>query len=65
MDTKKSPAQLYRRLLELIKPYWVKLALAMACMVFVSLLTAAQAYLVKPALDDIFIRQDTKKLFLL
>jgi len=65
MDTKKNPAQLYRRLLELIKPYWVKLALAMACMVFVSLLTAAQAYLVKPALDDIFIRQDTKKLFLL
>ena len=65
MDTKKSSAQLYRRLLELIKPYWVKLALAMACMVFVSLLTAAQAYLVKPALDDIFIRQDTKKLFLL
>jgi ATP-binding cassette, subfamily B, bacterial MsbA len=64
-DTKKNPAQLYRRLLELVKPYWVKLALAMACMVFVSLFTAAQAYLVKPALDDIFIRQDTKKLFLL
>ena len=64
-DTKKNPVQLYRRLLELVKPYWVKLALAMACMVFVSLFTAAQAYLVKPALDDIFIRQDTKKLFLL
>ena len=63
--TKNDLARSYRRLLELVKPYWVKLALAMACMIFVSLLTAAQAYLVKPALDDIFIRQDTKKLFLL
>src|SRR4030043_154947 len=49
---------LYRRLLELIKPYWFKLALAMICMVFVSLLTATQAFLVKPALDGVFFNKN-------
>lgn len=56
---------LYRRLLQLIKPYWMKLASAMLCMVFVSLLTSAQAFLVKPALDEIFLKKDEKSLFLL
>ena len=56
---------LYRRLLDLVKPYWVKLAFAMACMAFVSLLTAAQAFLVKPALDDVFLKKDARMLFLL
>jgi subfamily B ATP-binding cassette protein MsbA len=49
---------LYRRLLELVKPYWAKLALAMVCMVFVSFLTAAQAFLVKPALDGVFLKTE-------
>ena len=48
----------YRRLFELVKPYWAKLALAMVCMVFVSLLTAAQAFLVKPALDGVFLKTE-------
>ena len=56
---------LYRRLIELIKPYWSKLTIAMVCMVFVSLLEGGQAYLVKPALDEVFINKDAKKLFLL
>jgi ATP-binding cassette, subfamily B, bacterial MsbA len=56
---------LYRRLLGLVKPYWVKLLIAMICMAFVSLLTAAQAYLVQPALDDVFLKKDTRMLFLL
>ena len=56
---------LYRRLIELIKPYWNKLTIAMICMVFVSLLEGGQAYLVKPALDEVFINKDAKKLFLL
>ena len=56
---------LYRRLLELIKPYRTKLVLAMICMAFVSLLTAGQAYLVQPALDDVFMKKDEKMLFLL
>jgi len=56
---------LYRRLLDLVKPYRVKLAFAMICMLFVSLLTAAQAFLVQPALDDVFLKKDLKILFLL
>ena len=56
---------LYRRLLELVKPYWTKVILAMVCMAFVSLFTAAQAYLVQPALDDVFLKKDEKMLFLL
>jgi subfamily B ATP-binding cassette protein MsbA len=56
---------LYRRLLTLVKPYWVKLIFAMICMIFVSLLTAAQAFLVKPALDGVFLNKDERTLFLL
>ncbi len=56
---------LYRRLLELVKPYWAKLAVAMGFMVAVALMTSAQAYLVKPALDDVFLKKDAKMLFLL
>ena len=56
---------LYRRLLDLVRPYWVKLGLAMVCMVFVSLFTAAQAFLVKPALDDVFLKKDVNMLYLL
>jgi subfamily B ATP-binding cassette protein MsbA len=56
---------LYRRLLELVKPYWLKLGLAMICMLFVSLLTAGQAFLVKPALDDVFLKKDARMLLLL
>jgi ATP-binding cassette, subfamily B, bacterial MsbA len=56
---------LYRRLLELIKPYRTKLIFAMIFMAFVSLLTAGQAYLVQPALDDVFMKKDEKMLFLL
>ena len=56
---------LYRRLLELLKPYWTKVVFAMICMAFVSLFTAAQAYLVQPALDDVFLKKDERMLFLL
>lgn len=55
----------FRRLFDLVKPYWVKLGLAMICMLFVSLLTAAQAFLVKPALDDVFLKKDVNMVFLL
>ncbi len=49
---------LYRRLFDLVKPYWFKLGGAMICMLFVSLLTAAQAFMVKPALDGVFLKQE-------
>ncbi|MGQ9647500.1 MAG: lipid A export permease/ATP-binding protein MsbA [Thermodesulfobacteriota bacterium] len=48
----------YRRLFAMVKPYWLKLLGAMICMVFVSLLTAGQAFLVKPALDGVFLKKD-------
>src|SRR4030042_320591 len=38
---------LYRRLLAMVKPYWLKLVGAMICMVFVSLFTAGAAFLFK------------------
>jgi subfamily B ATP-binding cassette protein MsbA len=49
---------LYRRLLAMVKPYRLKLVGAMICMVFVSFLTAGQAFLVKPALDGVFLKQE-------
>ena len=49
---------LFRRLIDLVKPYWFKLVGAMVCMVFVSVLTAAQAFLVKPALDGVFLKKE-------
>jgi subfamily B ATP-binding cassette protein MsbA len=62
---KPGPLTLYRRLLTMVKPHRGKLILAMVCMAFFSILTAGQAYLVKPALDDVFIHQDERKLLLL
>ena len=49
---------LYRRLLQLVKPYWGKLGLAMVFMILVSGLTAAQALLVKPAMDGVFFKKE-------
>jgi len=49
---------LYHRLLEMVKPYWAKLGLAMICMIFYSILTAGQAFLVKPAFDGVFLKRE-------
>jgi subfamily B ATP-binding cassette protein MsbA len=57
--------ELYRRLLQYVKPYRMKLALSMVCMVFVAISTAASAWLVQPAMDKIFIDKDTRMLFLI
>ena len=56
---------LYRRLLQFVKPYWMHLAGAMVCMLFVSAATSASAFLVKPVLDDIFFKKDLAGLRLL
>ena len=55
----------YRRLLALIKDNWLRLFLAMACMMVIALATSATAFLVKPALDDIFFNKDIKMLKLI
>ncbi|MGB9615687.1 MAG: lipid A export permease/ATP-binding protein MsbA [Desulfomonilaceae bacterium] len=56
---------IYRRLLTYLRPYYAKLALAGLCMVGVALLTASLAYLVKPALDEIFFHKQLKMLYLI
>lgn len=57
--------KVYRRLLEYLKPYTLKLILALICMSGVALLTASLAYLVKPALDDIFFEKNKEMLFMI
>jgi subfamily B ATP-binding cassette protein MsbA len=49
---------IYRRLLEFVKPYWFKLAIGMICMVFYSLSTSAQALLIKPVIDGVFLNKE-------
>ena len=49
---------LYRRLLQFVKPYWLKLILAVICMVAVSFLTAATAWLFKPVVDGVFFKKE-------
>lgn len=53
---------LYRRLLILAKTHVMKFFWAMLCMVVVGTTTSALAFLVKPALDDIFMNKDAASL---
>jgi subfamily B ATP-binding cassette protein MsbA len=48
----------FKRLYEVIKPYQVKLLIAMLAMICVSVGTGAQTWLVKDVLDKIFIEQN-------
>jgi ATP-binding cassette, subfamily B, bacterial MsbA len=52
----------FKRLLMLARPYSVRMALAMVCMLIVGALTSSQAVLVKPVLDDIFLAKDPSSL---
>jgi len=53
---------LYRRMLTYVRPYATRLLFAMLLMVGVSALNGSTAFLVKPILDDIFIRKDAARL---
>ncbi len=57
--------KLYLRLLILVKPHTAKLILAMLCMAVVGAATAASAFLVKPAMDDIFLNRNEDMLILI
>ena len=46
----------------LVRPFWGKLILAMLCMIVVAGVTSIMAFLVKPVLDDIFIKREMSKL---
>ena len=49
---------IYKRLIRLAKPHMAKFIVAMLCMLVVGGLTSALAFLVKPALDDIFMKKN-------
>lgn len=50
--------KVYRRLLQYAKPYWGRIAVAMVLALAISGLEGAIAWLVKPLLDDVFLRKD-------
>jgi ATP-binding cassette, subfamily B, bacterial MsbA len=52
--------QLYIRLFKMIKPYWRRVIVAMLAMHGVSGIIALIAFLIKPALDDIFFAKGPK-----
>ncbi len=45
----------FKRLVMLAKPYYLRFLIAMSCMIIVGLATSAQAWLIKPVMDDIFL----------
>lgn len=56
---------LYRRLLEFLKPYWLKLVLAMVFMSLVAATNGLTAFIVKPVLDKIFFEKNAEMLYLI
>ncbi|MBW2054938.1 MAG: ABC transporter permease, partial [Deltaproteobacteria bacterium] len=55
----------HRRLIGMVKDSWLILFMAMGCMLIMSAGTAAAAYLLKPAIDDVFISKDVRMLKLI
>lgn len=60
-----SSVQLLRRTLQYFAPYRWRIAISIVSMGIVAACSAAAAFLVKPALDDIFIRKDETALLLI
>jgi subfamily B ATP-binding cassette protein MsbA len=54
--------KIFKRLLKLARPYSVRFAFAMICMLMVGAATSSQAVLVKPILDDIFLAKNSSSL---
>src|SRR5207247_1736221 len=57
--------KLYLRLLQYLRPYWLRLIAAAVCSGLVAAVTGAYAWLVRPALDEIFISKNATWLILL
>ncbi len=53
---------LFKRLLKLARPHMCRFLLAMICMLFVGATTSSLAFLVKPALDEIFLKKNAMML---
>jgi len=56
---------IFKRLLQLAKPHAAKFIIAMFCMLVVGATTSALAFLVKPALDEIFLKKNADMLVLI
>lgn len=56
---------IYRRLFRSVAPYWQRLLVAFICSLPLSLCSAGVAYLVKPALDEVFLKKDMRMLMLI
>jgi len=57
--------EISRRILKLVHEEWLRLLIAMLCMIAVAALTAATAFVIKPVLDEIFFKKDIEMLKLL
>ncbi len=55
----------HHHLLAMIREHWTDLALAALCMLVMSACKAATAYLVKPAVDEVFISRNAMMLKLI
>jgi len=55
----------FKRILALVKPYWGRLVVAGVCSVIVSGLNGSLAWLVKPAVDKVFVSREPTFLILL
>jgi subfamily B ATP-binding cassette protein MsbA len=55
--------EILQRIYKRLKPYRMMLVTAITCMVLVSILSAAQAYILKPLIDKIFINKDKVMLY--
>ncbi len=53
---------IFKRLLKLAKPHAFKFFIALVCMLFVGAATSSLAFLVKPALDEIFLKKNSMML---
>jgi len=53
---------IFKRLLKLAKPHALKFSVAMICMLVVGATTSALAFLVKPTLDEIFLKRNVEML---
>jgi len=58
-------SQRHKKLVALLKGSWLKIGLSSVCSAVVAASTAAMAYMVKPALDNVFIEKDLKLLMLI
>ncbi len=59
-----SDSQLYKLMLERVKPYWVRLAFAMGLMLIVAATNGALAFIVKNVVNDILVKPDAAMMYL-